>query len=229
MYCIKCGVKLSPSEKKCPLCNTAVCHPDFTEFAEPLYPSGRKPKGSINSKFVCGAGIILFLIPLAVCFFADFNIDMRLDWFGYVAGALALAYVMFALPLWFKKPNPVIFTPCSFAAAALYLMYISLATRGVWFWSFALPVLSLLAVTVCTVVALWRYVRKGKLFIIGGAFVALGGVMPITELLLTETFGIGFWGWSFYPLVVLLLIGGLLIYLGISKTARDILERKFFF
>lgn len=29
MYCIKCGVKLADSEKKCPLCNTIVCHPEF--------------------------------------------------------------------------------------------------------------------------------------------------------------------------------------------------------
>ena len=29
MYCIKCGVKLADTEKKCPLCGTVVYHPEF--------------------------------------------------------------------------------------------------------------------------------------------------------------------------------------------------------
>ena len=39
MYCIKCGVKLADSEKKCPLCNTVVYHPDLQQNeVKPLYP-----------------------------------------------------------------------------------------------------------------------------------------------------------------------------------------------
>ena len=59
------------------------------------------------------------LAVLFVCFFADLSLDGKLEWFGYVAGALTVYYVAFALPRWFKKPNPVIFVPCSFVAAAL--------------------------------------------------------------------------------------------------------------
>ena len=29
MYCVKCGVELADSEKKCPLCGTPVFHPDI--------------------------------------------------------------------------------------------------------------------------------------------------------------------------------------------------------
>lgn len=72
MYCIKCGVKLADTEKKCPLCNTIVSHPEFTQTAErPLYPSNKIPKSNSGSKALNGAIIILFLIPLLVCFFAD--------------------------------------------------------------------------------------------------------------------------------------------------------------
>ena len=39
-----------------------------------------------------------------------------------VAGALVVSYVVLALPVWFRRPNPVIFVPCDFAAAALYLL-----------------------------------------------------------------------------------------------------------
>ncbi len=64
---------------------------------------------------------VRFVIPLFVCFFADVSLDGKMEWFGYVAGALIVSYIAFALPMWFKKPNPVIFVPCSFVAAGLYL------------------------------------------------------------------------------------------------------------
>ena len=230
MYCIKCGVKLADTEKKCPLCNTIVCHPDFKQTAErPLYPSNKMPKNDSGSKALNGAVIILFFIPLLVCFFADLSLDGKMEWFGYVAGALMLSYVAFALPLWFKKPNPVIFVPCNFVAIALYLLYINFATGGSWFLSFAFPAVGGICLITCTVVTLMHYLHRGRLYILGGAFMALGVFMLLVEFLLKVTFGLRFIGWSIYPLVVLTILGGLLIYLAINGAAREIMERKFFF
>ncbi len=230
MYCIKCGVKLADTEKKCPLCNTAVYHPEFSQAEGiPLYPKNKMPKGDHSSKALHGAVIILFFIPLLICFFADMSPDGMLGWFGYVAGASVVVYVVFALPLWFRKPNPVIFVPCDFAVAALYLLYINLVTDGNWFLSFALPVVGGIGIITCTVITLSRYLKRGKLYIFGGAFMALGAFMLLMEFLLTITFDLQFVGWSIYPLVVLFLFGGLLIYLGISASAREMIERKLFF
>lgn len=229
MYCIKCGVKLADTEKKCPLCNTVVYHPDFVDTTQrPLYPSNKMPKKTAGSKALNGAGIILFFIPLSVCFAADLHMDGNLGWFGYVAGALALAYIFFALPMWFRNPNPVIFVPCDFAAAGIYLLYIDLATEGTWFLSFALPVTGGLGLITCAVVTLLYYLRKGRLYIIGGALIAFGAFMLLLEFLMGITFHLPFIGWSVYPLCVLLLFGGLLIYFAINTTARERMERKFF-
>ena len=230
MYCIKCGVKLADTEKKCPLCNTVVCHPDLSQAAQrPLYPRNKLPKSSTGSKVLNGAVIMLFFIPLLVCFFADLSLDGKIEWFGYVAGALVMTYVAFALPLWFRKPNPVIFVPCNFAAAALYLLYINLATGGDWFLPFALPVVGGLCLITCTVVTLMYYLRRGRLYILGGAFMALGAFMLLMEFLMNITFGIHFIGWSVYPLVVLFVFGGLMIYIAINSAAREMIERKLFF
>ena len=230
MYCVKCGVKLADTEKKCPLCNTAVCHPDLEQTAQrPLYPQDKMPKSSSGSKALNGAVIILFMIPMLVCFFADRFLDGRIEWFGYVAGALTLAYVVLALPLWFRRPNPVIFVPCDFAAAALYLLYIDLATGGGWFMSFAFPVVGGVCLITCAVVTLMHYLRRGRLYILGGAFMALGAFMLLTEFLIKVTFGVEFIGWSVYPLVALFLFGCLLIYLAINGAAREVLKRKLFF
>ena len=230
MYCIKCGVKLADTEKKCPLCNTVVCHPDYEQTAErPLYPGNKLPKSNSGSKALNGIVIILFLIPTLVCFFADWFLDGKIEWFGYVAGALLVSYVAFALPLWFKKPNPVIFVFCSFVTTALYLLYINLATGGHWFMSFAFPVVGGVCLITCAVVTLMYYLRRGKLYILGGAFMALGAFMLLIEFLMKVTFGLRFIGWSIYPLVVLVLFGGILIYLAINSAAREMLERKLFF
>ena len=230
MYCIKCGVQLADTEKKCPLCNTVVCHPDFENKSDrTLYPNDKLPKSTSGSKALNGAVILLFLIPLIVCLAADLHLDGHLGWFGYVAGALVVGYIAFALPLWFQRPNPVIFVPCNFAATALYLLYIDLATSGGWFLSFALPISVGLCLITCTVVTLLYYLRKGRLYIIGGAFMALGAFMLLVEFLMGVTFHLRFIGWSIYPFCVLLLFGGLLIYFAINRAALETMERKLFF
>ena len=230
MYCVLCGVKLADTEKKCPLCSTVVSHPDMKQSAvQPLYPSNQLPKRKSAAKVLGGVGIILYLIPLIICFFSDLQSNSALDWFGYVAGALAVSYITFALPLWFHKPNPVIFAPCSIAAAILYLLYINLKTNGHWFLSFAFPISGALGLITCTVITLVYYLHRGRLYIFGGAAMALGSVILLLEHLLAITFQLPFIGWSVYPFIVLVLLGSLLIYLAINGTAREILERKFFF
>lgn len=230
MYCIKCGVKLADTEQKCPLCDTVVFHPDFEATSQPpLYPNNKMPRSRTNHKALNGAVIFLFLIPILVCFFADRSLDGKIEWWGYVAGALALFYVAFALPMWFKKPNPVIFVPCNFLAVALYLLYINLATDGNWFLSFALPVVGGVCLIISAVVTLIYYLRKGILYILGGAFMVSGVFVLLVEFLIKLTFGLPFMGWSIYPLVVLFLFGGFMILVAADGTVREMIERKLFF
>jgi cellulose synthase/poly-beta-1,6-N-acetylglucosamine synthase-like glycosyltransferase len=91
-----------------------------------------------------------------------------------VIGALITAYVILVLPAWFKKPNPVIFVPCGFGTTALYVFYINYATGGQWFLTLALPLTAAVCAIVTAVVTLIRYVRRGKLYIFGGASLATG-------------------------------------------------------
>ena len=230
MYCIHCGVRLADTEKTCPLCNTTVYHPELPKAsARPLYPDTKVPKSSSGRGFLCGAVIIFFMIPMLVTLIADLHFNGHLDWFGYVAGALTILYLVFAFPMWFGKPHPVILVPCDFAAVALYLGYICLATGGDWFWSFALPTVVGLALIVCTLVTLLCYLRRGKLYVVGGAVMALGAWVLMIERLMGVTFGMAYIGWSLYPLVALALLGGLMIYLAINRGVREAIERKIFF
>ena len=49
MYCITCGVKLSDTEKQCPLCGTIPFHPDIVRpDALPLFPEERNPHTKVS-------------------------------------------------------------------------------------------------------------------------------------------------------------------------------------
>ena len=230
MFCINCGVKLADTEKKCPLCGTVVYHPDLKQGdAPPLYPPHKRPRPQKGSRAFNGAILILYLIPLLVSLLSDLQFDNNINWFGYVAGGLVLGYICFALPLWFRKPNPVIFVSCDFAAATLYLLYICLSTGGHWFLPFAFPVTGAACLIITAVITLLRYLKRGRLYILGGFFIASGGFLLLVEFLMTITFPYHFIGWSIYPLMVLALFGGTLIYLAINKNAREMMERKLFF
>jgi hypothetical protein len=228
MYCINCGVKLENGLEKCPLCNTVVPIPN-PKTEEPAYPVNKRPKIKAKSKALSGALLIILFIPLILTFFADIHDNQKIDWFGYVAGALFVAYIILALPIWFRNPNPVIFIPCDFAATLPYLFYINWALDGNWFWSFALPICLVLALITSALITLLHYLKKGRLFIIGGFLIALGLFILLLEFLMSQTFQIVFSGWSIYPLVTFALFGGMLIFLAINRSARAMLERKLFF
>lgn len=230
MYCVNCGVELADSEKVCPLCATPVYHPTIKQAAVAApYPRREPPHETFNPKGVLFIVSVLFLIPAALVLLTDTAVNGRMVWSGYVVGALVVAYTMLVLPFWFRRPNPVIFVPVSFAAIALYLLYIDLVTRGGWFLLFALPVTGGTALVVSAVVTLTRYLRRGHLYIFGGAFIAGGAFMVLVEFLLNRTFGVGrpvFW--SVYPLAVGFLLGMMLIVIAICRPLRESLRKKFF-
>lgn len=230
MYCINCGVKLADSQKKCPLCGTVVFHPELTQpQGEPLYPSGRYPGSKVNRHGILAIVTAIFLLPLFVTLLVDLQISGAVTWSGYVMGAILLSYVTLVLPFWFRKYHPVVFVPCSFAALGLYLLYIDLVNQGGWFLSFAFPVVGCFGLIITAVVTLTHYLRRGWFFIFGGAAIALGVFMPLMEFLLKITFDIPkFHAWSFYPLIALVLLGGVLIFLGANASARETMERKLF-
>ena len=228
MYCVNCGVHLADTQDRCPLCNTACCHPDFPRpQITPLYPAGQ-PQPQINPAGAMGAVTLLYCIPILIILLCDLRINRAVTWSGYAIGSLLLVYEFFLLPGWFRRPNPVIFVPCAFAAAAIFLMYISAATGSHWFFPFALPLVAGLCLIATALVTLLRYLHHGKLFIFGGATVAMGLYAPLVELLVIRSFHRPVTGWSVYPFVALVVLGVFLIFLGICPSARYTMERKFF-
>lgn len=231
MYCVKCGVELADSEKKCPLCGTTVFHPDIPRTSvEPPYPVERRIRPEdVNFSGILFVLTMIALLPVAICLLCDWRINGGIVWSGYVTGAILLAYVVIVLPMWFHHPNPVIFVPADFVAIELFLLYINFATGGHWFLSFAFPVTGVLGLLISGVVALTHYLRAGYLFIYGGGLILGGGLAILIEYLLNVTFHMHeALFWSIYPLAAGVILGAMLLVIAICRPLRESLRRKFF-
>lgn len=231
MYCIKCGVELADTENVCPLCGTKVYHPDIVRSAaEPSYPRGSDTAVKISMRGIMLAITFAFAAVIAQFIICRLSIPASSSWVGYAIGGTALLYVIVFLPLWFKKPNPVIFVPCNYAAVLLYLLYIDLTVKGGWFLSFALPVVATNALIVTAIVVLCYYLRRGYLYIFGGALIAHGGFMVLLEFLIGLTFlKDTTLRWSYFPLAGCFMLGMALIIIAISRPLREHLRKKLFF
>ena len=231
MYCIKCGVELADSEKVCPLCGTRVFHPDLPlPDGEAPYPAdARRRTEEFNRSGLLFILTMLALVPAVICLLCDWRVSGHIVWSGYAAGGILLAYILAVLPLWFRRPNPVIFVPVDFAAILAYLLYIDLATGGRWFLSFAFPAVGALGLLVSAMVALLRYLPGAHLYIIGGGLIIAGGLAVLTEFLINLTFRVHqTFFWSLYPLAAGVLLGVMLLIIAVCKPLRRSLHRKFF-
>lgn len=230
MYCINCGVELADTESVCPLCDMPVTIPEgMNVTGKPLFPREIYPEQPRPGKIFPVTMTALSILAILVMILCDLA-GGSIGWCDYAIGGLLTAYTGIVLPTWFRKPNPVVFAPCFFAAGIVFLLYLDLSSGGGWFLPFAFPVAGAVMLIVTTAVTLLRYLRKGRLYIIGGILMAFGGLMVLIEGLLTLTFaGVPFLGWSVYPLGALFLMGGFLIFLGICRPAREIMKRKLFF
>ena len=230
MYCINCGVKLADTERVCPLCDMPVSIPKGMKVTgKPLFPKDSCPEQPRPGKFFPVTMTALSILATVVMILCDLS-GGSIGWCDYAIGGMLTAYVGIVLPTWFRRSNPVVFVPCFFAAGIVFLLYLDLSSGGGWFLPFAFPVAGAAMLIVTTAVTLLRYLRRGRLYIFGGIIMAFGGLTVLIEGLLTVTFPrVSFIGWSVYPLGALILVGGFLIFLGICRPAREIMERKLFF
>ncbi len=230
MYCIRCGVELTKGAAVCPVCGTKVCHPEFPASVEDgTYPKTDFESEAFNLKGILFVISVIALLVTVLSVTVEITVAHTFDWSGYVVGGVTLAYLFFILPLWFTNPNPVVFLPVDFAAATLFALYINLHTGGDWFLTFAFPAAGALGAIFTAVVALFRYVRRGKLYIFGGLLIALGAWILLIEFLITVTFdAVKVSLWSLYPCITLAVIGIMLIIIAIVKPFKESLAKMFY-
>ena len=228
MYCVKCGVKLQNGVETCPLCQTPVWNPD-SEKPSGSYPD-RLPSlhresdlpGAVAFTIICLTAIV---VTLTVCF----HLYGALRWGGYVVYGILLFYIIAVLPRWFRAPKGEVFVPVDHLAAALFVLYVCRETGGHWFLSFALPVIGASCLLSTAMICLLKYVRGGRLFILGGFLLALGGLTVLVEFFQHLSFSTPMFSWSLYSLSGFCAAGLFLLIAGMIPPLRQTMRRRFFF
>lgn len=228
MYCVKCGVKLQDGVDRCPLCATPVWNPEQPEKEHGYpdhYPRAHKESNLPFAITMTAISIMAIVVILTVCF----KLYGKLLWGGYAIGGVALFYIIFVLPCWFRKPLAEVFIPAGHVAAALLALYICLKTGGRWFLSLAFPVSAISCLLFTAVACLLKYVRRRRLFIMGGFLLGLGGFTMLIEFFVHLTFGLPMFQWSLYSMIGFAVAGGFLLLAGMIPALRRTLEKHFFF
>lgn len=230
-YCVNCGVELESSEKKCPLCGVEVINPLQPYAPDQERPFSQKPDPAIekaNRRFIASIISILLAFPAVLCGAINFIFDGHLSWSLYVAGALALIWVIVVPFYLIKKPT---FTALFFpdAAALLgFLLLIAWMSSGLsWYVSLAMP----LAILCCCVIYLLGILtgsRRVNGFYIPSIFFAAIGLMVVgIELIINLHLARGItFVWSFYVLIPCLAVS--LIWLAIARrqSVREEINKR---
>lgn len=228
MYCVKCGVRLQDGTAQCPLCSTPVWNPEQTKMPSSFsnaYPRTQADVRYPILAFVTAIFVVICLSSLIFCL----NTYHRVFWSGYVMLGIAVVYFSVIFPFWFEKRHPLIFVPLCFVLVCGYLLYICLYNNGTWFLSFAFPIVMIVGAVTTASVALFRYIKKGRIFIMGGLFVAIGGCSMLIEFFQHITFGDTMFTWSLYSASFFAAVGLFLLISGAIRPMREILQRKLFF
>ncbi|MBR6361050.1 MAG: zinc ribbon domain-containing protein [Clostridia bacterium] len=232
-YCVKCGVELDDSAKKCPLCDTSVYMPnaDASEQDTPAPFSREKaiPKDA-KKEFAASVITVLLAIPMIVC--GIVNLFYRRDgfWSAYVITSVMLFWIIVILPFYLKKIRPYLMWFIDTAAVLAYV-YVFFPLRNEnddYYLTVALPIIS--AVSLCILFfIIWA---RGKerhwsaiLIHIALDIALISAVTGIISIYYSVAWGM------IASLIVFLSVLSLMgfgIYCNRSKKVRAWLEKKFF-
>ena len=230
MYCVYCGVKLQDGAKECPLCHTPVMIAQKTETAGQSSYSDRMPEEEKR-----GRGLLVWMLT-AVLIAAGLsslifclNTAGTASWSGYVLMGSALAWILFLLPLLFPRFRPMIFLPIDFACLAGFLLYVCLKNGENWFLSFAFPVTGIACILTLLGVTIFRYIRKGRLRLLGLYLVLIGCSTMLVEFFQSITFQTPMWVWSLYCVCGFGALGLFLFIATLIPPLHAHLRKTFFF
>ena len=230
MYCVYCGVKLQDGAKNCPLCHTPVAIVPQSGTEEKALYSDRLPAEERS-----GRALVVWLLTTVMaaiclgCLIFCLRTAASVSWSGYVLMSAMLIWITLLFPLLFRRYRPMIFLPVDFVCLAVFLLYICLKNRENWFLSFAFPVTGIAGVLTLLGVAIFRYIRQGRLRLLGLYLVLIGSSFMLVEFFQHITFGTSMFVWSLYCVCGFGALGLFLFIATLIPPLHAHLRKTFFF
>lgn len=99
-YCVNCGVELSGSEEKCPLCGTEVYRPKSAAKGGPPDARPYPPYQPLTIQRVSKSSIIILitllsLLPVLLTLICDLSINRGVTWSAYAAASVAFSLSLY--------------------------------------------------------------------------------------------------------------------------------------
>lgn len=187
-YCVNCGVKLDPSLKRCPLCNTPVLNPNLMDTKEPLppYPYPRK-KGQVDPVKRTDLAILISVIlagTATACGLLNLLVFRSNHWSFYVIGACILLWIFCTPMLIYSRLSVYLTILFDGAAVALYAGIVAYEFPGSpWFTQVALPIIGALTVLVLLFALIYRKVSRSILSMAVVIVLEIAAFTVLVELL----------------------------------------------
>ena len=231
MYCVYCGVKLQDGARECPLCRTPVAIVPAPGTEEKALYSGRLPEKENRHGIVLVVWLLTAVITAACLGCLIFCLRTRGEaaWSGYVLMSAGLIWVTLLFPLLFRRYRPMIFLPVDFVCVAAFLLYVCVKNRENWFLPFAFPVTGIAGILTLLGVAIFRYIRQGRLRLLGLYLVLIGASFMLVEFFQHITFGTPMWVWSLYCVCGFGALGLFLFIATLIPPLHAHLRKTFFF
>lgn len=233
-YCVHCGVKLGSSEKRCPLCGTAVLDP-----AEPRVPDAPRPypvrspdqELKRNKQVLLVLAAAMTLIPAFLCLIIDLLDGGGISWSYYAASALCLTFIALDVPLIVTHHRLVYSVITAFICLNSFLFIVYLMDSSVnWFFPIALPALALLTILLLLLAGLYRKGVLNRLTLAAACLAAIAAECIAVELLILLSQGGGFhFSWSPIVMAPCLFISLALFYINSNRTLREEVRRRVHF
>lgn len=184
------------------------------------YPSLMKRYSFIKVITIDIYAVIVFLVSLDV-YSGGFPY-----WSVYPVASLLLIWVYFLLAFLFSNKNPIFIVIIGYISTALFLYLIEQATKTLWFFELALPILTLLSVLAAVVLILSRFIRGTAFY--GLIFSAVGLLCIGTEIFVNRfAFHEISLFWSLIVAGVLFPVSVFLFFVQSNEEFRVYLQKKF--
>ena len=232
-YCVHCGVKLDPSLKKCPLCNTPVIDPNEIKNFTPLppFPEKRAETEQVKSKDVL---ILLSIALLTISITSgalNFMFFPTTPWSLLIIGFCIILWIAFAPKLLLSKIPIYISLLLDGIAVALYLYFISCVTVSKnWLYGLGFPILILVTLLMILFAFLMRNVSSSMLASALYAYLLIPVLCIGIELLICiyreQTLKIS---WSAIVAAPCIVVSIILITILSKKRLREAVRRRLHF
>lgn len=232
-YCVNCGVKLAPSERQCPLCDTVVINPS-NPWKEPTsrpYPQRmEKIISRVDKRFIVSLASLFLIIPVIIPLVTNLLINNAITWSGYVIGASACIFVWVLLPFLFQKLHPYLAWLFDFAVTAGYVALIAYISGNMsWYLPLGLPLVAAVAVAALLFIAVhstnWGMLNKTA------AYFAIFGLLTVMiDFIISGYHGVeNPVHWSIFVVIPCIIFAIAFMILERRKKLKDQIRRRLFY